>query len=79
MISKLTGELLDKVIEEIKKRENMSKIHVGVIDPLIHYSLNRLYPYILGSSIIFILTFVLAITILLLILRWNGSSTIIDG
>lgn len=69
MISKITTELIDKIIEEIRKPTNMSKIHIGIIDPLIHYSLNRLYPYIIGCSIIFILTFVLAITILLLILR----------
>lgn len=73
MIPKLTSELLDKVIEELKKPENMSKIHLGVIDPLIHYTFNRLYPYIIVSSIIFLLTFLLAITILLLILKINIS------
>ncbi len=73
MIPKLTSELLDKVIEELKKPENMSKIHLGVVDPLIHYTFNRLYPYIIVSSIIFLLTFLLAITILLLILKINTS------
>lgn len=73
MIPKLTSELLDKVIEELKKPENMSKIHLGVVDPLIHYTFNRLYPYIIVSSIIFLLTFLLAITILLLILKINIS------
>ncbi len=73
MIPKLTSELLDKVIDELKKPENMSKIHLGVVDPLIHYTFNRLYPYIIVSSIIFLLTFLLAITILLLILKINIS------
>ena len=71
MIPKLTSELLEKIIEELKKPENMSKIHIGVVDPLIHYTFNRLYPYIIVSSIIFLLTFLLAITILLLILKFN--------
>lgn len=76
MITKITSELLEKIIEEIKKPENMSKIHVGVVDPLIHYTFNRLYPYIIVSSIIFLLTFLLAITILLLILKFNISNKV---
>ena len=77
MITKITSELLEKIIEEVKRPENMSKIHIGVVDPLIHYTFNRLYPYIIVSSIIFLLTFLLAITILLLILKFNISSKII--
>ena len=71
MIRKLTTELLDKVIEELKKPENMSKIQMQVIDPLIRYSFDRLYPYILVSSVIFLLIFLLAITILLFVIRFN--------
>ncbi len=71
MITKITSEVLEKVIEELRKPENMSKIHIGLVDPLIHYTFNRLYPYIIVSSVIFLLTFLLAITILLLILKFN--------
>ena len=71
MITKITSELLEKIIEELKRPENMGKIHVGVIDPLIDYTFNRLYPYIIVTSIIFLLTFLLAITIVLLILKFN--------
>ena len=71
MITKITSELLEKIIDELKKPENMSKIHIGVVDPLIHYTFNRLYPYIIVSSVIFLLTFLLAITILLLIIKTN--------
>lgn len=71
MISKLTTELLDKVIEELKKPENMSKIQIQVIDPLIRYTFDRLYPYIVASSVIFLLIFLLAVTILLCLIRFN--------
>ena len=69
MLTKITNELLDKVIAEIKKPENMDKIHISIIDPLIHYTFNKLYPYILVSSIIFFLIFLLVITTLLLLIR----------
>ena len=71
MIQKLTIEVLDKIIEEIKRENNISKIQVSLIDPLIHYTFDRMYPYIIVTAIIFLLTFLLAITILLLIIRSN--------
>ena len=69
MLSKLTSEVLDKIILELRLPENMTRIQIGVIDPLIHHTFGKLYPYIFVSAIIFLLTFLLAITILLLIIR----------
>ena len=69
MIEKFTMDVLDKVIHEIRRDDNITKIQVGLIDPLIHYTFDRMYPYIIVTAIIFLLTFLLAITILLLILR----------
>jgi hypothetical protein len=71
MISKLTSEILEKILEEVKKPENITKVHNNVIDPLISYSFNRLYPYIFVAASIFILILVLAITILFLVIRFN--------
>ena len=45
MITKLTSEILDKILIEISKEQNMNKIHSKLIDPLIDYSFKRLYPY----------------------------------
>ena len=75
MINKLTNELLDKVIFEVKKPENMSKIHINIIDPLIHYTFDKLYPYILISSIIFFLIFIFAFIIFILLIRINFSNS----
>tara|TARA_B100000401_G_C52791070_1_gene713423 strand:+ start:695 stop:931 length:237 start_codon:yes stop_codon:yes gene_type:complete len=68
-ISQFTNELLDKVLNELKKKENMNKIENNLVEPLIRYTFKRLYPYILISSSIFITTFLVALIILLLILR----------
>ena len=69
MISKLSKDLLEKVIIEIRKPENMSKIHINIIDPLIHYTFDKLYPYILISSIIFFLIFIFAFCIFIILIR----------
>ena len=70
-ISKFTKEILDKIIEEVSKAENISKIESNVVEPLIMYTFKRLYPYLLMSSIIFILTFLVALLILLLLILQN--------
>ena len=68
-ISQFTNELLDKVLNELKKKDNMTKIEQNLVEPLIIYTFKRLYPYILVCSVIFITTFLIALLILLLIIR----------
>ncbi len=67
-VSKIVQSLVNKCIIEFKKKENLDKIHQDVIDPIIFHSLQKLYPYIILSSVIFVLTFVVVIATLLIIL-----------
>ena len=71
MLEKVTNEIINKILLEIKKEENLSKLQMNIIDPLIHYTFSQLYPYILGTSIIFILIFILTLVILFLIMKMN--------
>ena len=68
-MNKLCYELAENFIDEIKKEENVDKIKTNVVNPLIDYTFHRLYPYILVTSIIFFLTFILAVIILYLIMK----------
>lgn len=70
-IQKITRELLQKIIDECMTESNIKKIEKSLIDPLIHYTFSRMYPYLLGTTIIFILTFLLAIIILIILIRIN--------
>ena len=72
-ISKFTKEILDKIIEEVRRPKNMNKIEMNIVEPLIMYTFKRLYPYLLMSSIIFILTFLVALLILLLLIKQINS------
>ena len=69
MLTRLTSELLDKFIIEIKNKPNLQKIQINLIDPLIDYTFQRLYPYIIVITIIFFLTFLLALSILVLVIK----------
>ena len=68
ILSKLSSELSEYFIQEIKKEENVENLKENVINPLIDYTFHRLYPYILVTSVIFFLTFILAVIILYLII-----------
>lgn len=69
LLNKLSSELTEYFIEEIKKEDNVDKIKENVINPLIDYTFQRLYPYILITSVIFFLTFILAVIILYVIIK----------
>ena len=65
----VTTKILEKAILEFKKEENLTKIQVHFLDPLIQYTFGRVYPYIIITSIIFFLIFVLTIVSLLLMIK----------
>jgi hypothetical protein len=69
ILSKLSSELSEVFLQEIKKEENVESLKHNVINPLIDYTFHRLYPYILVTSVIFFLTFILAVIILYLIIK----------
>ena len=71
MIHKITSELFEKSIIELKKDENINKIK-QILKPIIHYVLPKLYPFLIASSLLIILTFILNMLILIIIFK-NSS------
>ena len=69
MLPTITKSLLEKVIIEVQKEENMTKVKGHIINPLLQYCYSRLYPYFLIITIVFMLTFILALLIFIILLR----------
>lgn len=69
MIDKICRDVLDKAILEFQKKENRDKINDNIINPIIYHIFKKLYPYILATSIILFLTFMLSIVIFVVSLR----------
>jgi hypothetical protein len=65
----IAKELINKFIVEMKKKENINDIQMNILDPIIKYAFSQMYPYILITSIIFFLTFMLAVAILFFVIR----------
>ena len=60
----IVSKILDNVVVEVNKEENMDRIKKNVIEPIIHNTMYQLYPYILVFVISMITMFVLVFTIL---------------
>jgi hypothetical protein len=69
LITNLTKQILDHTLLEIKKEENVKKIKSEIVDPIIDYSMGRIYPYMIITAALFILTFLIAIIVLIVLLR----------
>ena len=69
MIGKFTNDIMQKLIFEFKKDENQEQLKTHIIEPIIGYILDRLYPYIFITATIFILILLIALSILFLIIR----------
>lgn len=65
---KLCSELINKTIMEFKEENHMDKIKDNVLDPCINYMVDQFYPYIIATCIIFILTFILAVGIFMILI-----------
>ena len=68
-LHKISQEVIEKILDEVQQPHNKEKFQVHVLDPIIQYALGRLFPYILVTSIVFLLTFMLAIAIFILIMN----------
>jgi hypothetical protein len=79
MVEKLTKNLLNRIITEIKKEENQKKIEIEILDPILFNFLNKIYPYFKFIFIIFMLNFILVLTIFILLIYVNKNSIIISS
>ena len=64
MIDKLTQDILDKIISELNKDDNMYKIKNNIIKPVMFQLYKQIELYVIIYSILFILLILFIIIIL---------------
>ena len=69
MIEKFTKEIIDKILHELNKEENKEKIYNLVIEPLMYFMIDKLYPYIFITATIFFLILLLLVIIITIMLK----------
>jgi hypothetical protein len=71
MLDKLTKDFISKLVIEINKEENKTKLEQEVINPIFTNFANRIYPYVSLLFIMYSLNLILVIIVLVLIILFN--------
>ena len=70
-MDKLCSQAKEMIYNEIKKEENQTKLQKDVLDPIVKYIGERLYPYILLASSVLCVFALIIMYILFLIYKIN--------
>ena len=79
-IKNICSDIVQKCIEEFKNEHNFNKIKKEILDPSVNYILNKTYPYVLATCVIFVLIFLMIVTILVILIfnkKTNNLNTTI--
>ena len=69
ILDSVVTELVDKFIQEIKKKKNSHYIKTYLIDPSLSYCIDALYPYIIISSLFLIIFFSIMLSVFVMTLK----------
>ena len=69
MIEKIIKDLMEKLLYEIKKEENQTKLEIELLNPILTKYTNKIYPYITLLLFLYCINLLLIIIILILILK----------
>jgi hypothetical protein len=80
ILRELVNDIVIKIISEINQPDTSHKIKTEIINPLVRYILEQLYPYLITTCVIFVLMFLCIITTLILVLgskKSNATTTLL--
>ena len=69
IVGSMTQTLIDQIVTKLTEPDNRNKIEDEVIDPIVCYILDRLYPYIFGTAVFFVLLLILSIVIMIKVFK----------
>jgi hypothetical protein len=76
---KKTSPLLEKVIMYLQKEDTLQKLHLFVLDPLLNHILERVFPYIVLTCVLFGLLLILAMcTFAVVVLQMRNASGVVN-
>lgn len=68
-------QLFEKVIMFLQKEETLQKLHLFILDPLLNHILERVFPYIVLTCVLFGLLLILAMcTFAVVVLQMRNAS-----
>jgi hypothetical protein len=74
MIEKLTKDIINKLVNEFKKKENKERLEREILNPIISNFSEKIFPYVSLLFIMYSLNLILIIIILVLIVIKNKKN-----
>ena len=71
-MEKICSQVAEKCLKEIKKEENRKQIEEDVLDPMVKYIGQRLYPFVIAVSVMLCVTLMTVMYLLHLSVRLQG-------
>lgn len=71
MVEKITKNIINKIIDEIKKEDNQQLIEYEILNPILTKYSYKIYPYVTLLFVMYALILLLIIAILFLIVFYN--------
>ncbi len=66
------GHIGDKLLSILRSPENQARLQ-SVLDPIVSHIINRVFPYILLSAILFLILFILSIGTFWMVMRTSST------
>jgi hypothetical protein len=71
IVKKLTKNIIGKLVEEFNNIDNREKIENQIVNPIIYYISNKIYPFFLIILMLIILNFVFSCILLMIVIKLN--------
>jgi ABC-type multidrug transport system permease subunit len=76
----MVNNILDRIFQYFKEPKNRERIQTQCIDPIFSYILDRMFPYIILTCVIFSLILLMSLTSIgLIIFKLQGPSALIES
>ncbi len=76
MMNKLINDIVQKAINELKKDSNREVIENEILNPLLMFSLKKIYPYFIFLGVLFGAILILAVIILYILTKRTQNVTV---
>ena len=75
-LKNLCSEIIEKCVYEFNDENNFNKFKKQILDPCVSYILNKTYPYVLATCIIFVIIFLMIVAILIILIFNKNTNTL---
>ena len=71
IVKKLTKNIIGKLVEEFNNIDNREKIENQIVNPIIYYISNKIYPFFLIILLLIVLNFTFSFILLIVTIKLN--------